>query len=273
MPRVVRNLLRENLPSEGFRDFELRKEQLEKQPKFKRFARGFFVCQELLQTNDDTKKQNKMEQRMITVFSHIFHDDTLFDEILRHCRSGTFTEEYLARCIAAKFGVWQTFIPQVDFDRGNLRDGEFTAKDISIVVDTRYKGKQGLSLHIDPWNTEDITDLVRSVHTSFLKLVESQAKFAEKGSYIALDSWLLAPKFKRHLEQIFTPRALERITLLDLKGIDNKKVREIVKRGIEVALQYNAKALREYLETGKVPNIYSLEFSLSEIGEMIIPSK
>lgn len=226
---------------------------------FNNFAQTFEAYQETLKSTENKKNIiARMRDELYKKNETIKMNDELRDIVemlefaLDTAEAGEFSKDALAQKLASSC-VSDIFLKKWNLKEGDMDDGMLM---LNSVIAFRHEDENTISVHIKPSNIEP--GLIGVEIKKGLSRLADKLKEETKCDFITLKSWL------------FTKERSAAVSRFLGKGIEIQNVSEDDPERNSTqsfAMQYNSKALKNFLETGEKPSLGKVIFSKKEFIE------
>lgn len=254
-------------PSQNNSEQINKKEAILSNPAFRRFAGGFEIYQELISRDGSQTDRDLIFKRMHELYKpRADNEDGQPDETRKNLKAAlielifsTFKE-----CEEDKFNI-NTFAEKISAPplynlfsaEWNHQTGEVEQPSGMIYLNEMYAYKidnDTISVHIRPSNTE--SKEINQKRKEGRKLLAEKLKSGElKAEKVIIKSWLLGKDREVEVRQSFG----KDIIIEDIQPEDDEY--ESIQT---IALQYNNRALKKYLETGEKPEVRQIIMTSQE---------
>ncbi len=224
---------------------------------FNNFAQGFEAYQEMLKSTENKKNIiTRMRDELYKKNETIEMNDELRDIVemlefaLDTAEAGEFNKEFFAEKIVDSC-IAETFLKKWNLKEGDTDDGMSM---LNSVLAFREDEENNISVHTKPANIDP-----KSIGAESKKGLHELAKKLKEGeldcSSVTLKSWL----FNKERPAVANRYLGKEIEIEDVSEDDPE-----LNSTQSLAMQYNSKALKNFLETGEKPNLGKVVFSKNE---------
>ena len=259
--------MREDILSQNGNENLSNKEKILSNPAFKRFAGGFELYQELINNQDSPVDCDLIFNRMHELYKPLLDkkDDNQLDETqknlkpilvelifltLRECEEEKFDINNFAEKISNS-SLYNLFLKEWNSTAGDVEHGFVYLNEAYAY---KIEDNDTISVHIMPSNI-DSKDTNKKRQEGRRVLAEKLKNGELKANKILIKSWLLGKERDMEIRQTFG-----KDVMIENVPSDDKEY-----AGIQfLALQYNQKSLKKYLETGEKPEVRQIIMTSQE---------